>query len=374
MDKRLNYEEYYVWQDREVKFDIPKQQLSLHPGEKAFETIDNIEDYKGNNGDIGTIIFTNLRIIWYSTENIKINLSVGLDTLISHDVKFISSKVAGETRALCIKCKFNGNRFEFLFNSLGNSTTDLFSLFDSIYKGYETSRLYRDVKMKGFLTQDKNLTLLPKEKVINKFNTVYNITTDNQALAGQFQITSVRFVWFSTTLDNYNISLPWIHIKDIRIREINKHGKVIQFETNKLIANNIFSFKFTDNIDTVLRELESTYYTYLQNPQFGVDLTHSDHPENLISREKPKPKPSEDAIQKQTDEVNKYIQNRKDDDVEIVDTNYFNDQSNLLYYMTSKNDKKNTKNDIVYSVELGMAIERLPDNTNLESLWKIIIG
>jgi Bardet-Biedl syndrome 5 protein len=372
MERKLNYEDYYVWQDREVKFDIPKEQLSLRPGEKAFETIDNIEDTKGNNGDIGTMIFTNLRIIWYSTENIKINLSVGFDTLITYEVKIISSKVAGETRALCIKCKFNANRFEFLFNALGNTKSDLFSLFDSIYKGYEQSRLYRDMKMKGFLTQDKNLTALVKEKQLNKYPTVYIITPDNQALAGQFVITSVRIVWFSTSLDNYNISLPWINIKDIRVRDINKHGKVIQFETSKLVGNTTISFKFVDNIDGVLRELESSYNTYLQNPQFGVELVYSNE---VSALNKPVAKPSDDVVEKQTSEVNKYIQNRKEDDVEIVDTNYFNEHSNLLYYMTSNPDgRKHTKNDIVFSTELGMAIERLPEGSNLENLWKIIIG
>jgi Bardet-Biedl syndrome 5 protein len=370
MEKKLNYENYYVWQDREVKFDIPKEQLALRPGEKAFETIDNIEDTKGNNGDIGTMIFTNLRILWYSSDNIKINLSVGHDTLINYEVRVISSKMAGETRALCIKCKFNANRFEFLFNALGNTKGDLFSLFDSIYRGYEVSRLYRDMKMKGFLSQDKNLTLLTKEKPLNKLNSVYIISPDNQAVAGQFNMTSIRIVWFSSTTDNYNISLPWINIKDIRIRDINKHGKVIQFETSKLVGNSIISFKFSDNIDNVFRELETSYYTYLQNPQFGVELvTVTD-----TVREKPMAKPTDDAVDRQTSEVNRYIQTRKEDDVEIVDTNYFNEHSNLLYYMTSNNEKKNTKNDIVYSLELGMAIERLPDNSNLENLWKIIIS
>ena len=41
------------------------------------------------------------------------------------------------------------------------------------------------------------------------------------------------------------------------------------------------------------------------------------------------------------------------DDVEIVETNYFNDQSNMVYYLAQNADKINTVNEIVFSQELG---------------------
>ena len=63
----------------------------------------------------------------------------------------------------------------------------------------------------------------------------------------------------------------------------------------------------------------------------------------------------------------------QEDDVEVIETNYFNEQSNMLYYLTSNQEKKNVVSDIVFSTELGLAVERLPDKTNLESLWKIIV-
>src|SRR4051812_30945757 len=105
-----NYEDYYIWQDREIRFDVMKAQIALRTGEKAFDNIPNIEDTKGNNGDVGTMIFTNLRLIWYCNENIKINLSLGYDCILNSEIRSASSKVAGETKALAIKCKFNNNR------------------------------------------------------------------------------------------------------------------------------------------------------------------------------------------------------------------------------------------------------------------------
>jgi hypothetical protein len=59
--------------------------------------------------------------------------------------------------------------------------------------------------------------------------------------------------------------------------------------------------------------------------------------------------------------------------VEIIETNFFNEQSNMLYYMTTSSEKNNSLSDIVYSPILGLAIERLPDNISIESLWKIIV-
>ena len=41
------------------------------------------------------------------------------------------------------------------------------------------------------------------------------------------------------------------------------------------------------------------------------------------------------------------------DDVEINETNYFNDQSNMINYLSQNNEKKNTLNEIVFSQELG---------------------
>lgn len=46
----------------------------LRSGEKILDIMDYIEDTKGNPGDHGRLLFTNLRIIWYSLTNLKFNL------------------------------------------------------------------------------------------------------------------------------------------------------------------------------------------------------------------------------------------------------------------------------------------------------------
>ena len=41
------------------------------------------------------MIFSNLRMIWYSIANIKINLSIGYDCIIGYDIKSIETKASG---------------------------------------------------------------------------------------------------------------------------------------------------------------------------------------------------------------------------------------------------------------------------------------
>lgn len=385
-------DDLYIWHDREVRFDVAKSQIALRNGEQVFDTIHDVEDTKGNNGDIGTLIFTNLRLIWYCRDNLKINLSVGYECILSSDIRNTSSKVAGETKALAIKCKFNSNRFEFVFNAINSSSLspELFKIFNLIYKAYDTSRLYRDIKIKGFLTQDKQLITLPGEKVINKIMSVNSINTANteQSILGTFYLTNVRIIWFSNSLDNFNVSLPWIQVRLIKLKEIIKHGKVISIETGKgsNMSSNSFIFKFIET-ENMMREIENNYKNFIENPNFGVDVKNVSVVEKLgntgtensgnVTNNSSLEKNEEFRKILKSDSIakskNKNDFNLANEDVEVIETNYFNEQSNMLYYLTSNQEKKNVMGDIVYSNELGLAIEKLPEKMSLENMWKIIV-
>lgn len=56
----------FVWQDREIRFDVPVVQLRPRKGETVVDSINSVEDTKGNNGDKGNLLITNLRLIWFS--------------------------------------------------------------------------------------------------------------------------------------------------------------------------------------------------------------------------------------------------------------------------------------------------------------------
>jgi len=55
-----------IWEHREVRFDILLSQMKMRPGEVLIDKLDSIEDTKGNSGDRGRLLVTNLRIIWHS--------------------------------------------------------------------------------------------------------------------------------------------------------------------------------------------------------------------------------------------------------------------------------------------------------------------
>jgi hypothetical protein len=86
-----------------------------------------------------------------------------------------------------------------------------------------------------------------------------------------FYVSNVRIVWYSTQLDSFNVSLPWIHVKNIKIKET-KNGKLIFFEINKHSGGNVLAFKFNDNVDTIFKELQGYHYSYLEVPVFGIDI------------------------------------------------------------------------------------------------------
>ncbi len=97
------------------------------------DSINSVEDTKGNNGERGSLIVTNLRLLWISHTNSKINLSIGFNTIISANIKQAKSKLRGHTQALCILAKFS-TRFEFIFTSLVKNSPRLFTTVQSVLR------------------------------------------------------------------------------------------------------------------------------------------------------------------------------------------------------------------------------------------------
>ena len=47
-----------------------------------------------------------------------------------------------------------------------------------IFRAYETTKLYRDLKLRGAIIQNKTLKLLPLEQVYDQVNGVWNLSSD----------------------------------------------------------------------------------------------------------------------------------------------------------------------------------------------------
>lgn len=46
------------------------------------------------------------------------------------------------------------------------------------FRAYETSKMYRDLKLRAALIQNRQLRLLPREQVYDKINGVWNLSSD----------------------------------------------------------------------------------------------------------------------------------------------------------------------------------------------------
>jgi len=338
-----------VWEDRELRFDVKEGLLACRKGEKIIDSINSVEDTKGNNGERGSLIVTNLRILWISHNNSRVNLSIGLNTVVTANIRKASSKLRGHTQALCLTSKFNNGKFEFIFTSLVLNSPRLFTTIQAIMRAYETSKLYRELKLRGSMIQDGELILFPLEQIFTKVGGVWNLSSD-QGNLGTFFMTNVRVVWHANLATNFNVSLPYIQIKSLRLRE-SKFGKVLVIETYTRAGGYILGFRVDplDKLDSVLFELQNLHQVYSTSPIFGVEYT----------------------IESAAPDIEKLMQPRIEEDSALLDDG--EDIQALASYYAEGIDGEETKfNEIFYDSQLGLAAEGLKEGLSLEKMWRII--
>ncbi|XP_051876035.1 Bardet-Biedl syndrome 5 protein homolog [Pristis pectinata] len=334
-----------LWEDRDVRFDISPQQMKMRSGEVLIDCLDAIEDTKGNNGDKGRLLVSNLRIIWHSLAIPRVNLSVGYNCILNITTRTANSKLRGQTEALYILTKSNNTRFEFIFTSVVPGSPRLFTTVIAVHRAYETSKIYRDLKLRGALIQNKQLRLLPQEQVYDKINGVWNLSSD-QGNLGTFFITNVRIVWHANMNDSFNVSIPYLQIRSIKIRD-SKFGLALVIESSQQSGGYVLGFKIdpVEKLQEAVKEINSLHKVYSACPIFGVQYEMEE-----------KPQPLEDLTVEQVQ-----------DDVEIEPEG---PTDAFVAYFADTN--KQQDREPVYSEELGLAIEKLKDGFTLQSLWEVM--
>lgn len=68
-------------------------------------------------------------------------------------------------------------RFEFIFTDFGTNQAHFSSIFE-IYKIYQATALYRELKLRGAILTDGQLNILPQEQVFKQLNGIYNLSSD----------------------------------------------------------------------------------------------------------------------------------------------------------------------------------------------------
>ncbi|XP_046777345.1 Bardet-Biedl syndrome 5 protein isoform X3 [Gallus gallus] len=204
------------------------RQMKMRPGEVLIDCLESIEDTKGNNGDRGRLLVTNLRIIWRSLSLPRVNLSVGYNCIINITTRTANSKLRGQTEALYILTKCNNTRFEFIFTNVVPGSPRLFTSVIAVHRAYETSKMYRDLKLRSALIQNKQLRLLPQEQIYDKINGVWNLSSDQSG------------------------------------------GYVLGFKIDPV-----------EKLQEAVKEINSLHKVYSANPIFGVDYEMEEKPQSL---------------------------------------------------------------------------------------------
>ncbi|GFR91599.1 Bardet-Biedl syndrome 5 protein homolog [Elysia marginata] len=313
-----------LWEDRDVRFDVSSSQMKFRPGEKLIDQLDAVEDTKGNNGDRGRLMVTNLRIIWHSIEMPRANLSIGFNCVIGLSTRTAQSKLRGAVEALYILCKCNSTRFEFIFTNLVPGSPRLFTSIISVQKAYETSKLYRDLKLRGALIKDKQVRLLPQEQIYDQVNGVWNLSSD-QGNLGTFYITNVRLMWHANINESFNVSIPYLQMSG---------GYVLGFRIDPL-----------EKLQATAKMIQNLHKVYSTCPIFGVEFEVDDTPQATEAMTRA-------PIQ---------------DDVEVE---YDNQTDAFAAYFADGNKEKDR--EPVYSEELGLAVEKLKEGFTIAGLWQVL--
>lgn len=125
-------------------------------------------------------------------------------------------------------------RFEFIFTDYGNHANHFNAVFD-VYKAYQASVLYRELKLRSGVLNEGKLNILPQEQILRTIQGVYNLSSD-QGNLGAFIITNVRLVWFADLNHSFNISLPYMQIVSIKLRE-SKYGLALVIQSGQTAGN-----------------------------------------------------------------------------------------------------------------------------------------
>lgn len=336
-----------VWQDREIRFDMPLKELELRRGEFEIDHMDSVEDTKGNNGEKGHLVITNLRAIWVSSRSRRTNLSLGYNAIISINIRTASSRLRGTTQALYVLTKFQGSRFEFIFTNLVSNSPRLFTTIQAVFRAYDTTKLYRDLKLRGAIIAEKELKLLPQEEIYNRVQGVWNLSSE-QGNLGTFFITNVRLVWHANLAENFNVSIPYVQMKSVNVRD-SKFGPALVVHTTQRSGGYILGFRVdpADKLKEIFQEIDSLFQVFSVNPIFGVEFSVEERAQSLSS----------------------VTVARQSDDVEIVRNEGDNVDTFAAYYADGV---KARDKEPAFNHDLGLAVEGLPEGMSLSQLWNIV--
>lgn len=213
-------------------------------------------------------------------------------------------------------------------------------------RAFITSKLYRELKLRGGVVHNKKLKILPLEQVVSNMHGVWNLSSDQGSL-GTFVVTNIRFVWFADINEGFNVSLPYLQIESIRIRD-SKFGKALVIKSSERSGSFILGFKVDpeEKLLTLYKELTSLHTVFINNPIYGVEYKWS-------------------SKSNEVENANNLLE-----DLEIIEDPKNEIGNTLVAYLADEGHKKDRLP--VYCSELGLAVESIKEGYSLKKLWEVI--
>ena len=395
----LKPSEYTLWEDVEVRVDEPKASLGLRRGERVLDSLNSVEDSKGNSGDRGALSVTNLRLLWVSHANPRRNMSVGWGALAPGReglaIRAAQSRLRGSLQALVVKASFQGTRFDFIFTSLVKASPRLFSVAQDTYRcagrrarraalpaprkkrarapltphppahppsslgppprsAYETSRLYRSVKLRGAIVnpEDRSVVLLPRERVFSQTDGVWNLANDAGNL-GSATVTSARFVWRATLTENFNVSIPYVSMTRVGVSQQGKFGLTLVIGTAARDGGCLFGFRVEppEKLTQLEKEVRALREVAFSAPDFGVAVVMEGDAPGGSGGGGGGPLAA------------------GGEDVEIVEPQGREGAASDAFAAYLAEGNKEGDREVVFSGELGLAVEAPPAGLSVAQLW-----
>ncbi|KAK2959151.1 putative BBS5 protein [Blattamonas nauphoetae] len=338
----------HFFPDREASFDLDKNRIRLQNGEEEVDYIPQIEDVKGGSGDRGALRVTNLRLIWLSSDDASTNISIGYNCVKDLFIRNANSAIKGKTRSLYVVVKIRNDKFEFIFSNFGKASPRLFTTVQTIVRAYETSRTYRDLRLRCSIIHEGNLRLLKGETIISKVGNVWNIS-NSQGHVGTMHTTNIRAVWHANNMPNFNVSIPYIQISDIYHRDSSKFGPALVIQTAGPSGSFSLGFRVEpiDQLRTLTVEIQKMIRIFYERPIFGVEY---------IIEEGAEPKGLSQLKAEAQEPVEESFDIQKEDPADVM----------AMYYAETLQQRDRPP---TYDSSLGLAVEILPQGFTIDKIW-----
>ncbi|KAG5509870.1 hypothetical protein JKF63_07515 [Porcisia hertigi] len=300
---------FAFWQDREVHFGAMTPVLDLRVNtEHVYATFNNVEDVKSNKGHSGTLLVTNLRLIWWSSQRKTVNLSIGYYCVQKLTVQEATSKLAGgTTECITLSVKLGTSRFQFLFSvahrgsdsdgslrggkaefSHARRSNDtaahrrLYATIHAVWSAYQGTLVYRELRVRSAVVQQGKLVLLDGEKVISRTVGVNSVSKDEGHL-GTFIVTNIRVVWFGAA-ESFNVSVPYLQFVGLST-QMSRFGRTLVVEASKYAGNFVLGFRIDpeEKLDELYAEISTMWRTWTARPLLGMRVTLLDDTATAIA-------------------------------------------------------------------------------------------